>query len=295
MTELVRQIGIVGIGMIGASVAAAVKARGVAARVVAYSPGEDAKVALAAGWIDRVCEQASDCLEDSELLVLSAPVSSIIELMPAIAHTLDQHLRAGKKLAALTDTGSSKQGIIEAAKALGPHQSRFIAAHPIAGSERRGAAAANPDLFLERSVLLCPKDDQDADSFKLVSRFWQSLGARTAVIDPKLHDAVYAEVSHWPHAAAFALCLGIANGPLADHSRARAGAGLKDTTRIAASNPTLWADILLSNKDATLASAQRHRDALDDLMRCIEQEDRQRLIELLAAASHWRQQLQDFA
>ena len=112
-------IGIVGIGMIGASVAAAVKARGVAARVVAYSPGEDAKVALAAGWIDRVCEQASDCLEDSELLVLSAPVSSIIELMPAIAHTLDQHLRAGKKLAALTDTGSSKQGIIEAAKALG--------------------------------------------------------------------------------------------------------------------------------------------------------------------------------
>ncbi|MFZ9525216.1 MAG: prephenate dehydrogenase, partial [Burkholderiaceae bacterium] len=158
-----------------------------------------------------------------------------------------------------------------------------------------GAAAANPDLFLERSVLLCPKDDQDADSFKLVSRFWQSLGARTAVIDPKLHDAVYAEVSHWPHAAAFALCLGIANGPLADHSLARAGAGLKDTTRIAASNPTLWADILLSNKDATLASAQRHRDALDDLMRCIEQEDRQRLIELLAAASHWRQQLQDFA
>jgi prephenate dehydrogenase len=290
-----RQIGIIGIGMIGASVAAAVRSRDLAARIVAYSPGEDAKIALASGWIDHLCKEATDCLEGSDLLVLSAPVSAITDLMPSIAKCLAQQAREGKTLARLTDTGSSKQGIMAASQVLGPHKDVFVPAHPIAGSERSGALAANPDLFVNRTVLLCQDGEVALESFNLVSRFWQSLGARTASIDAKLHDEVYAEVSHWPHAAAFALCLGIANGPLAEHSVARAGAGLKDTTRIAASDPTLWTDILLSNKEATLASAQRHRKALDDLIECMAQDDRAGLVELLAKASKWRQRLQDVA
>ncbi|NBS39413.1 MAG: prephenate dehydrogenase/arogenate dehydrogenase family protein [Betaproteobacteria bacterium] len=254
---LLRQIGIIGVGMIGASVAAAVRSREITTRIVAYSPGEDAKIALAAGWIDHVCEQATDCLEGSDLVVLSAPVSSIMHLMPLIAQCLAQQASEGKPLTS--------------------------------------AAAANPDLFVNRMVLLCQGDDIAVESFNVVSRFWQSLGARTATIHAKLHDEVYAEVSHWPHAAAFALCLGIARGPLAEHSVARAGAGLKDTTRIAASDPALWTDILLSNKAATLASAQRHRQALSDLIERIEQDDRAALVELLTKASQWRQGLQDLA
>jgi len=292
---LLRQIGIIGVGMIGASVAAAVRSREITTRIVAYSPGEDAKIALAAGWIDHVCEQATDCLEGSDLVVLSAPVSSIMHLMPLIAQCLAQQASEGKPLTRLTDTGSSKQGIVAASEALGPNKAVFVPAHPIAGSERRGAAAANPDLFVNRMVLLCQGDDIAVESFNVVSRFWQSLGARTATIHAKLHDEVYAEVSHWPHAAAFALCLGIARGPLAEHSVARAGAGLKDTTRIAASDPALWTDILLSNKAATLASAQRHRQALSDLIERIEQDDRAALVELLTKASQWRQGLQDLA
>ncbi|NBU02544.1 MAG: prephenate dehydrogenase/arogenate dehydrogenase family protein [Betaproteobacteria bacterium] len=269
--ERLNQLGIIGIGMIGASVAAAARARGIVERIVAYSPGDDAQIALRAGLIDQVCTRATDCLEASDVVVLSAPVSSIVDLMPQIAQTMAALERQGKALARLTDTGSSKQMIsAAAAHHLGRFKARFLAAHPIAGSERRGAAAANPDLFLNRKVLLCPSEDQDPVGLQQLEQFWQSLGARTALMEPALHDAVYAEVSHWPHAAAYALCLGIASGPHAEQSLAQAGAGLKDSTRIAASDAALWADILLSNQAATLASAQRHQDAVDALIRCIE-------------------------
>ncbi|NCX43497.1 MAG: prephenate dehydrogenase/arogenate dehydrogenase family protein, partial [Betaproteobacteria bacterium] len=152
--ERLNQLGIIGIGMIGASVAAAARARGIVERIVAYSPGDDAQIALRAGLIDQVCTRATDCLEASDVVVLSAPVSSIVDLMPQIAQTMAALERQGKALARLTDTGSSKQMIsAAAAHHLGRFKARFLAAHPIAGSERRGAAAANPDLFLNRKVL----------------------------------------------------------------------------------------------------------------------------------------------
>jgi len=296
MHQRLKQLGIIGVGMIGASVAAAVKARNLADCVIAFSPGEDAQIALERGLIDRICAQATDCLVDSDLVVLSAPVSSIAGLMPAIAKRMAAIQAQGKALGSLTDTGSSKQLIIRAAEqALGRFRPLFVAAHPIAGSEQRGASAANPGLFDQRSVLICPSGQQDAESLSLVRELWQSLGARLEVIDATLHDAVYAEVSHWPHAAAFALCLGIARGPLAACSISRVGAGLKDSTRIAGSDPALWADILLSNREAALASAQRHLKALEDLMQCIEQDDPGALTDYLAQASRWRKQLQDFA
>ena len=296
MQNRIKQLGIVGVGMIGASIAAAVKARKLADRIVGFSPGEDAQTAFDLGLIDTVCAQASDCLIDSDLIVLSAPVGVIIELMPSIASQMHHLITQGKPVGVITDTGSSKQLIIRAAEqALGRFRPLFVAAHPIAGSEQRGASAANPDLFDQRSVLICPSGQQDAESLSLVCEFWQSLGARLEVIDATLHDAVYAEVSHWPHAAAFALCLGIARGPLAACSISRVGAGLKDSTRIAGSDPALWADILLSNREAALASAQRHLKALEDLMQCIEQDDPGALTDYLAQASRWRKQLQDFA
>ena len=296
MQNRIKQLGIVGVGMIGASIAAAVKARKLADRIVGFSPGEDAQTAFDLGLIDTVCAQASDCLIDSDLIVLSAPVGVIIELMPSIASQMHHLITQGKPVGVITDTGSSKQLIIQAAEAaLGPLRRQFVAAHPIAGSERRGALAANPELFAQRSVLLCQSADQAPHAVSLVSEFWQALGARTEWIEPMLHDEVYAEVSHWPHAAAFALCLGIARGPFAEQCLPRAGAGLKDSTRIAGSDPALWADILLSNREATLTSAQRHLKALEDLIENIEREDRQALTQALSLASSWRQQLKDFA
>jgi len=293
---VITQLGIIGVGMIGASIAAAAVQRAGVARVVAYSPGNDALDAQAAGWVHRICADAPSCLNGSDLVVLAAPVSAIEALMPQLAAHLEELENAGLPLPHLSDTGSSKLSIVASAdRALGRFRCRFLPAHPIAGSERSGARAANPDLFVDRSVLVCSDPRVGAPTREAVSDFWERLGARVESIDPVTHDALYGEVSHWPHAAAFALCLGIARGPHAESSLLRAGAGLRDTTRIAASDATLWSDIILSNRDHTLRSAQRHLAALHTLVEAIEANDIAGLRALLEEAAIWRRQLREAA
>jgi prephenate dehydrogenase len=282
--------------MIGASIAAAAVHRAGVARVVAYSPGNDALDAQAAGWVHRVCADAPSCLNGSDLVVLAAPVSAIEAMMPQLATRLEELENAGLPLPHLSDTGSSKVSIVESAdRALGRFRSLFLPAHPIAGSEQGGAQAANPDLFVNRSVLVCSDQRVGAGTREAVSGFWKRLGARVETIDPAAHDALYGEVSHWPHAAAFALCLGIARGPHAEPSLLRAGAGLRDTTRIAASDARLWSDIILSNRDHTLQSAQRHLAALRTLVEAIEANDMAGLCKLFEEAAEWRRQLREAA
>jgi len=288
---VIAQLGIIGVGMIGASIAAAAVQRARVAHVVAYSPHDDAERARDAGWVHRICAHPTGCLEGSDLVILAAPVSAIAGMMPLLAEGLERLDQQGKALPFLSDTGSSKQTIVASAdQALGRFRARFLPAHPIAGSERRGAQAANPDLFVDRSVLLCTHTGAGAHTIATVTAFWQSLGARVAAIDAAEHDALYAEVSHWPHAAAFALCLGIARGPHAADSLLRAGAGLRDTTRIAASDAQLWSDIILSNRTHTLRAATRHLDALQDIVAAIDAGDRERLSALFEQAARWRTQ-----
>lgn len=293
---MIAQLGIIGVGMIGASIAAAAVRRAGIARVVAYSPGNDALEAQAAGWVHRICADAPSCLNGSDLVVLAAPVGAIVAMMPQLAARLHELENAGLPLPHLSDTGSSKRSIVASAdRALGRFRCRFLPAHPIAGSERSGAQAANPDLFVNRSVLVCSDHRVGAPTRKAVLAFWERLGARVESIDPVAHDALYGEVSHWPHAAAFALCLGIARGPHAEQSLLRAGAGLRDTTRIAASDARLWSDIILSNRDHALRSAQRHLAALRALVEAIETNNTAGLCELLEEAAVWRRQLRDAA
>jgi len=291
---VIAQLGIVGVGMVGASIAAAAVTHAGISRVVGYSPGEDAQHAQAAGWLQRVCEDAPSCLEGSDLVILAAPVGAIAAMLPSLAERLSQMEAAGVPLPHLSDTGSSKQSIVASAdRALGRYRARFLPAHPIAGSERSGAGAAHADLFVDRKVLFCDNGKVGADTIQLLTGFWEKLGARVASIDPAEHDALYAEVSHWPHAAAFALCLGIGRGPHAAQSLLRAGAGLRDTTRIAASDGKLWSDIILSNREQTLASAHRHLSALAAIVAAIENDDRKALCALLEEAAAWRSHLHE--
>lgn len=280
-----QRIAVLGLGLIGGSVAAAARVRGVAGEVVGYAPGADAALALELGLIDRMAESAAQAVDGVDLVVLAAPIPAMPELFDEIAANLgDQAL--------LTDVASTKRSTIAAARsALGSRFARFVAAHPIAGGERHGPRAARPDLFESCLTLLCPQAETHSQALEGVQDFWTSLGARVSQMDAQDHDQVFAEVSHWPHAAVFALCAAIARGSRAEDALRFAGAGLRDTTRIGASSASLWADIVLDNRDAVLECARLFEDQLRSIIAALEQQDRQALVDTFGIASEWRARL----
>src|SRR5690606_20908582 len=168
---------------------------------------------------------------------------------------------------------------------------RFVPGHPIAGSEHSGAQAADPDLFRGRRWLLCPVDATPAQHCAAVTRLLEPTGAKVETLDPLLHDRVFADVSHWPHAVAFALSAAIAGHELAERALEYSGAGLRDTTRIGASSPTLWAAILLDNRDLCLESGQRSGGEIAEIRGALRAGDRDALVRIFSAASRWRNRL----
>lgn len=280
-----RRVAILGVGLIGGSVAAGIRARGLADEVVGQGPGPDAQRALALGLIDRVVDDPGDAVAAADLVVLAAPVPVLPGLLQRLAPCLPQD-------AVVTDCGSTKRSVIAAAAAaLGPAFPRFVAGHPIAGGERHGPEAARADLFVDRLAILCPDPATSTDALARVRRLWTGLGARLADMAADEHDALFAEVSHWPHAVAFALCGAIAAGPRAEAAQTFAGAGLRDTTRIGASSAALWADILIDNRDAVLACAQAFERELQAIAAALAAGDRAQLLAHFEAASQWRRGL----
>lgn len=280
-----RRVAILGVGLIGGSFAATVRARGLAHTVVGYTPDDHARIARDLGHLDEASSSVVQAVDGADLVVLATP----IPVLPGVLARLREALAAD---AVVTDCASTKQSVIEAARVvLGPAFPRFVPGHPIAGSERHGPDAARADLFDGCVAVLCRLSETDPAAFERVRALWAAMGARPTELDPARHDAVFAEVSHWPHAVAFALCGAIAGGPNADDALRFAGAGLRDTTRIGASSPDLWADILLDNRDAVLECARAFQTELGRVLAAIEQGDRSRLRDHLDAASRWRASL----
>jgi prephenate dehydrogenase len=285
VAPLFQRVAVLGVGLIGGSVAAAARASGVAAELVGYAPGGDAHHAQALGLIDTVAPDPASAAQGSDLVVIAAPIPALSGLLGEIAARLAPH-------ALVTDTASTKRSVIEAARAaMGPAFARFVAAHPIAGAETHGPAAARAELFEGCVALLCPEPETDPLALERVAQFWSALGARVAQMGAGRHDRLFAEVSHWPHAAVFALCGAIASGPQAEEALRFAGAGLRDTTRIGASSAALWADILLDNREAVLDCAQAFERELRAMIDALRGEDRQALIERFETASRWRRRL----
>ncbi len=278
-------LAVLGCGLIGASLGAALKRAGAVSRVAGYSRGDDARIARDAGHVDVACASAAEAAVGADFVVVAAPVPAMPALFAQLRDALGAH-------AIVTDCGSTKHSVIEAARReLGDAFARFVPGHPIAGSERGGAQSADPDLFRNRRWLLCPLEATRPDACDSLARLLEATGARIATLDPALHDQVFAEVSHWPHAVAFALSAAIAGGGLAEEALDFSGAGLRDTTRIGASSPALWADILLDNRAACLASAARFRASTEAIVTALEAGDRDALVAIFAAASRWRNRL----
>jgi prephenate dehydrogenase len=274
------QLGIIGLGAIGGSVARQGKLAGIA-KIVGWSP-EPAERALAAqqGALDDAPARATDVARLADLLVLAAPPAANLAQLDALA----PHLKPG---ALVTDVGSVKRGIVTRAEKLGIG-SRFAGSHPLAGTHRHGFEASRADLFRGAVVYVTPCSN-GADAAREIAHFWSDvLGAAPVVLDAERHDAQLAATSHVPQVVASLL-----GDFLARHAPPGSsfGSGAADTTRLAASEPALWTEILLMNRDEILPALRALEESLGTVERALETGDAAALTEWLTSAATWRRRL----
>ncbi len=280
-------LGIVGTGLLGGSVAAAARRAWPGLECLGHERhDENRRQALELRLIDQAVE-LPELAERCDLIVLAVPVGA----MAAICQAIAPHLRPN---AVLTDVGSVKQTVIEAACAvLGPAASRFVPAHPIAGSHSSGPSAARATLLDGQTVVLCSHPLMQPVALAQVAGFWRALGAECRTMDARQHDRVYAAVSHLPHLIAWALMASVADAPDGEARLQASGRGFRDPTRLAASSPPMWRDILLANREALLAESERFREQLLQLEHLVRIGDGARLEQLLDRLAQRRRQLPD--
>jgi prephenate dehydrogenase len=270
-----ERVAIVGVGLVGGSFALALKAAGLCGRVTGIGRGAaNLQLALERGIIDAIAQDVAD----ADLVLLATPVAQFPAVLGAIAPRL-------KPTAIVTDAGSTKRDVIAAARAaLGPKIAQFVPAHPIAGAEKSGAAAASADLFRGRRVVLAPLPENPAASVQAVADAWLACGARVSRMGAEAHDAVFAAVSHLPHLLAYALVHEFAGRDNSAQLFGFAAGGFRDFTRIASSHPEMWRDICVANREPLLAELDRYVEKLHALRPLLERGDAAALERLFAEA-----------
>jgi len=264
----IGKLAIIGVGLIGGSFALALKrARAVSLVVGVGRTRGNLADALEAGVIDEATRDPALAVHDADLVLIATPVGQMPAVMSAIAPHLQPHT-------VVTDGGSTKRDVVaHARRSLGRHFARFVPAHPIAGTEKSGAAAAFPDLFRDRNVILTPQPATAPDAVRLVRRAWETCGARVLNLAPRRHDAIFAAVSHLPHVVAYALVNALARRPGARELFGFSAGGLRDTVRIAGSSPEMWSDICIANRDLLLDVLGEYQDEVARLRRAIARAD----------------------
>lgn len=263
------QLGLIGCGLIGGCFALALKQAGLVRHVVGYDANPASlQEALARGVIDRAAPTAAHTVgawrddntgqdvAGADLIFLAVPVSATEEVLRGIAPYIQPR-------ALLMDAGSTKGDVIAAARpALGERVGNFVPAHPIAGKEKAGVAHAEAALFRGRQVILTPVQETQTSQLAQAARLWRTLGCEVRHMSAEAHDAAFAAVSHLPHLLAFALMDSVAGQTLGTEWLELAGSGFRDSTRIAASDPKVWRDILLANRAQVLAQSRALQTSL---------------------------------
>ncbi len=267
--QLYDRVALIGLGLIASSMFWAIKRAGVADEVVGYARSQETRdTAREIGLCDEVCDTLAEAVEGADLVVLCVPVGA----MGAVAEEIAPHLDPG---ATVTDVGSVKKAVIEA---VGPHIPdgvHFVPAHPLAGTEQSGPRSGFAELFDNRWTLLVPAEGSDSVAVERLRNFWEALGAHVEEMDADHHDLVLAVTSHTPHLIAYTM-VGVADDlrRVTDSEVIKySAAGFRDFTRIAASDPTMWRDVFLTNKDATLEILGRFTEELFALQRAIRKGD----------------------
>ncbi len=283
---MIDKLTIIGVGLIGGSLARALRAAGHVREIVGYGRSVgNLQQAVELGVIDRAEVSLADAVRGSDMIVLAVPVGFMGEILEQLAPVLDD-------AAVVTDVGSVKGSVIAAARtALGTRFGRFVPGHPLAGTEQSGVAASLADLFHRRRVILSPEPDTDAAATASARAMWEAAGAQVATLAAADHDRLLAASSHLPHMLAYCLMDMVVRND--DHRAILecAANGFRDTTRIAASDPVMWRDICLANRDALLAAMRRYLDDLGELAAAIEEGDGEWLLETFTRAKHARDAL----
>ncbi|MCM2253291.1 MAG: prephenate dehydrogenase/arogenate dehydrogenase family protein [Ramlibacter sp.] len=280
-----EQLGLIGCGLMGGSFALALKRAGLVKRVVGYSKSPSTtERARAMGVIDVEAPSALLAVSGADIVLLAVPVAATEATLKAI-----RHLVTDKML--IMDVGSTKRDVIDAARrVLRDHVGSFVPCHPIAGKELSGVEHADAELYAGKQVILTPIDRTEAVQLRDAVRVWESLGCRVQQMAPEAHDAAFAAVSHLPHLISFALMNSVTGQEQGDQYLSLAGPGFRDFTRIAASDPKMWRDILLANKHELLAQSDIFQRTLKQMELLIDSGDGDSLEALVALASDARAQ-----
>jgi cyclohexadieny/prephenate dehydrogenase len=269
MTVMYDRVALIGLGLIASSMFWAMKREGLAGEVTGFARSAETRdTAREIGLCDRVCDTLADAVEGADLVVLCVPVG----VMGAVTQELAAHLKPG---ATVTDVGSVKGDVIAQVAPHLPDNVYFIPGHPLAGTEHSGPRSGFAELFRNRWTLLVPVEGTPAEPIARLRALWEAMGANVDEMDAEHHDRVLAVTSHAPHLIAYTM-VGVADDlrRVTDEEVIKYSAtGFRDFTRIAASDPTMWRDVFLSNKDATLEILGRFTEELFALQRAIRQGD----------------------
>ena len=286
---LFARVALIGIGLIGSSIACAARRKSLAGHIAGFAPEPDIRErAKKAGFADSIHDTLVDVVRDADLVILAAPVGAFGQ----IAKDMAPHLKPG---AIVSDVGSVKATVVRDVGAHIPSGVHLIPAHPIAGTEQSGPEAGFAELFDGRWCIVTPPPGADAQAVEAVSNFWRGLGSNVEAMEPQHHDLVLAITSHVPHLIAYNIVGTAADLETVTESEVikYSAGGFRDFTRIAASDPTMWRDVFLNNREAVLEMLGRFNEDLSALQRAIRWGDGDALFNLFTRTRAIRREIID--
>ena len=278
-----NQLGVIGCGLMGGSFALALKRAGLVKRVIGYSKSPSTtERAKKMGVIDDTAESALLAVSGSDIVLMAVPVSASEATFKAIRHMVEPGVL-------FMDVGSTKRDVVDAARrVLKERVGSFVPAHPIAGKEVSGVSHADASLYAGRQVIITPLPQTSPELVQKATDVWAAIGAQVLRMTPENHDGAFAAVSHLPHMLAFAYFNSVARQPAGRDYLSLAGPGYRDFTRIAASDATMWRDILMSNREEVLKQSMRFRHTLEAMEHALKSGNVEALEDMVRSASEAR-------
>lgn len=280
---LIDHLTIIGVGLIGGSLARALRKAKLVNRVTGCNRCEETlKKAIELNVIDDYSLNIKEAIAGADVVVIGTPLSTTEKLLPQIAGAME-------KKTVLTDVGSAKGSVVNAAREiLGDQFPRFVPGHPIAGTEQSGVEASFAELFVKHRVILTPLPETSPAAHTLITDMWKAVGAEVIDLEVSHHDRILAATSHLPHMLAYALVDCLAGMEERDEIFKYAAGGFADFTRIASSSPEMWHDICISNRESLLSTLGIFSDHLNQIQQAIENSDSERLLEIFKRAKQAR-------
>ena len=280
-----EQVSIIGCGLIGSSIFRALKKNGLAKKVITFDNNKSvSEIIKKENLSDRIVSSPEEAVSNADLVLISTPLSSFESAVDSIK----KNLKSGS---ILTDTSSVKKGANAIIKKMSLKNISWIPSHPVAGTEKSGPGAGSPDLFKDRWTILTPDSKVKDSDIKKISLFWESMGSKVKIMSAEDHDRILSLTSHLPHVIAYNIvktAMGDDEKMKKDVIRYSAG-GLRDFTRIAASNPTMWKDIFIDNSDLIIDGINKFSKSLDEFKKAIAEKDSKKLLEIFEKSKEFRE------